>query len=82
MPLPWVFMDLFQPHRQFSTKMLQFALFSHKQAACFMRYLGNVRYRPNGQKNKALLGGFSNATGQMRKEVGGLLGLQAWQFFR
>jgi len=32
--------------------------------------------------NKALPGEFSDATGQKRKEVGGLLGFQAWQFFR
>jgi len=46
--------------------------------------------RRSGQKgpvyvwklNKALPGEFSNATGQKRKEVGGLLGFQAWQFFR
>jgi len=38
--------------------------------------------RAKWAKNKALLGGFSDATGQKRKEVGGLPGFQAWQFFR
>jgi hypothetical protein len=45
-----------------------------------MRYLGNVRYQPDGQKIKPLLAVFSNATCQMRKKVGGLLGLQTPQF--